>query len=173
MSWTSELGVEKPMRGPMTAPPALAAAITMLLATAALAADAPTVTHAERALSYDEPGPYPAQVLDVVWRDQSRQRDLPLRIRLPEAPGARPLVIFSHGLGGSLEGVRAWGEQWASYGLAVIHLQHPGSDQSVWQDSDNPVRDLRHAADLGQFAARVADVKFILDELQRRQAGAD
>jgi predicted dienelactone hydrolase len=57
--------------------------------------------------------------------------------------------------------------------LAVIHVQHPGSDQSVWQDSDNPVRDLRHAADLAQFAARVADVKFILDELQRRQARAD
>jgi len=160
-----------PKAGPMTARPALAVAISVL--SAALAAGAPAVAHAERALSYDEPGTYPVQVVDVVWRDESRQRDLPLRIRLPDAPGLRPLVIFSHGLGGSIEGGRAWGKHWASYGLAVIHVQHPGSDQSLWQDSNNPARDLRHAADLAQFVARVADVKFILDELQRRQARGD
>ncbi len=150
-----------------------AAAINLLLAAAALSVGAPTAASAERALSYDQPGPYSVKVLDVVWRDESRNRDLPLRIRLPEAAGPRPLVIFSHGLGGSIEGGRAWGEHWATYGFAVIHVQHPGSDQSVWQDSKDPVRGLRHAADLEQFATRVADVKFVLDELQGRQARAD
>jgi predicted dienelactone hydrolase len=96
-----------------------------------------------------------------------------MRVRLPGAPGPRPAVIFSHGLGGSVDGGRAWGERWASYGFVVIHLQHPGSDESVWRGAERPAQSLRGAASLDQYLARVADVKFVLDELQRRQQRGD
>lgn len=125
------------------------------------------------AAGYGEVGPHRVEVIDTAWTDAARNRSLPLRIRVPDAPGARPLVLFSHGLGGSVDGGRYWGEQWASHGFVVVHLQHPGSDESVWRDSARPVRDLKRAAGVEAFAARVADVMFVLDELQRRQAAGD
>ena len=124
-------------------------------------------------MGYAQPGPFRVEVIDLHWVDPARARSLPLRMRLPVAPSARPLVVFSHGLGGSVDGGRAWGEQWASHGFAVIHLQHPGSDESVWMAASNPAFALKSAADVRQFMARVQDVKFVLDELQRRQVTGD
>jgi len=130
-------------------------------------------TPAGASTPYDQAGPYTVETTDLLWTDAARQRTLPLRVRLPNAPGARPVVIFSHGLGGSVDSGRAWGERWASYGFAVIHLQHPGSDAAVWRGAEHPAQSLRSAATLDQYFARVADVKFVLDELQRRQRDAD
>lgn len=122
--------------------------------------------------AFEARGPHQAQVIDLRWTDSSRGRVLPLRLRLPDAPGPRPVILFSHGLGGSVDGGGAWGEHWASHGFLVIHLQHPGSDQAVWSGSAWPAAALRQAADVGQFLARVGDVRFVLDELaRRRQAG--
>jgi predicted dienelactone hydrolase len=73
--------------------------------------------------------------------------------------------LFSHGLGGSVEAGTVWGEAWAAAGLAVLHLQHPGSD------TDTPrggLRQLKAAASAEQLVARVLDVRFVLDELARR-----
>jgi predicted dienelactone hydrolase len=123
--------------------------------------------------TYEAPGPFRAEVHDVRWRDAGRDRELPLRIRIPDAPGLRGVVLFSHGLGGSIDGGRFWGEQWASHGFVVIHLQHPGSDESVWRDALNPGRAMRDAASVDQFIDRVIDVKFVLDELARRKLAAD
>jgi len=94
-----------------------------------------------------------------------------VRLRLPAAPGRAPVIVFSHGLGGSRAGGAEWGAHWASHGFAVIHVQHPGSDESLWKDK--PVAErlagLRSGISLQQFAARIADVKFVLDELERRR----
>ena len=122
---------------------------------------------------YEKDGPYSVETVDLVWTDAARQRPLPLRVRLPSAPGARPVVVFSHGLGGSVDGGRAWGERWASHGFVVIHMQHPGSDEAVWRLAASPAQSLRGAASLDQYLARVADVKFVLDELERRQQRGD
>ncbi|MCU0937713.1 MAG: hypothetical protein MUC86_00935 [Burkholderiaceae bacterium] len=122
---------------------------------------------------YAATGPFRVDVSDTAWTDPDRQRNLPLRVRLPEAAGARPVVLFSHGLGGSVDGGRFWGEHWASHGFVVIHLQHPGSDTAVWQDATRPARELKQAASREQFNARILDVKFVLDELQRRQRAGD
>jgi len=125
------------------------------------------------ALPQEAPGPVRAEVSDLRWTDTERNRALPLRLRLPDAPGPRPLILFSHGLGGSVDAGRLWAEHWASHGFAVIHLQHPGSDAAVWSESRQPAADLRQAADGNQFLARVGDVKFVLDELGRRQRAGD
>ena len=122
---------------------------------------------------YAASGPIQADVVDAAWTDAVRNRTLPLRVRLPDARGPRPVILFSHGLGGSVDGGRYWGEQWASHGFVVIHIQHPGSDEAVWKDAKRPARALRRAASAEQFVARVADVKFVLDELQRRQRAGD
>lgn len=114
-------------------------------------------------VSYESPGAYQARVIDEHWRDPARDRVIPLRIRVPAAPGSRPVILFSHGLGGSVDSGRSWGEHWASYGFIVIHMQHPGSDAHVWQNAQRPALALRQAASAEQYLARVNDVRFVLD----------
>lgn len=140
----------------------------VLLFTTALAAAA-----VAQPTPYELPGPYAARIVEQRWNDPGRNREISLRIRVPDAPGARPAIVFSHGLGGSVDGGRKWGEQWASHGFLVIHVQHPGSDESAWKSAANPARSMRAAASLEQFLERVRDVKFVLDELQRRQQAND
>ena len=110
-----------------------------------------------------------AAFTDFSWRDSVRGRDLPLRVRWPAGDGPCPLVLYSHGLGGSRDGGDAWGEFWAEAGLAVLHIQHPGSDSVVLRGG---LSALRAAATPQQLLARVADVRFVLDELARRAATA-
>jgi len=136
------------------------------------------------------PGPHAIEEVLQAWHDDSRQRTLPLRIVVPRpkpGPSATgeadtdgayrlPVILFSHGLGGSRDAGRAWGEHWASHGYLVIHLQHPGSDSAIWQgagDRAAMVRGLRAAMSATQFVARIEDVKFVLDALSRRVKAAD
>lgn len=114
--------------------------------------------------------PAQASVQDFHWTDASRNRTLPLRVRWPDGPGPWPLVLFSHGLGGSRDGGEAWGQAWCEAGCVVLHLQHPGSDTSVWLQGRAL---LRAAASPAQLLNRVADVHFVLDEVQRRHAAGD
>lgn len=115
------------------------------------------------------------QTCDVVWRDDARQRDVAVRIRMPDGTGPVPLVLFSHGLGGSVASGTAWGEHWARHGIAVIHLQHPGSDERVWKGVPPARRQasLRGAMSADQLVARARDVSFVLDAATTRAtAGA-
>lgn len=105
------------------------------------------------------------EVRDEDWLDQRRNRSLPVKIRVPAAPGPWPVVIFSHGLGGSREGGALWGEAWADAGYLVLHLQHPGSDLAGVR------ADRRAALAPEQVVARAEDVRFALDEMQRRRSG--
>jgi len=124
------------------------------------------------------PGPHSVATQDAEWPDARRKRVLPVRIRVPKGEaGALPVVLFSHGLGGSREGGSLWGEHWASHGYLVIHLQHPGSDESLWKakqgDANAAMDSLRSGATPGQFTLRLEDVRFALDEIARRQAAGD
>lgn len=112
-----------------------------------------------------------ADAQDLQWRDASRQRSLPLRLRLPAGEAAMPIVLFSHGLGGSVAAGTLWAQAWVRAGFAVLHLQHPGSDGELLKDDG--VRGLRQAASAEQLVARAQDVRFVLDELARRQAAGE
>ena len=45
-----------------------------------------------------------AEVRDLSAHDAARNRDIPVRIYLPSANTPAPVVLFSHGLGGSWYG---------------------------------------------------------------------
>lgn len=114
------------------------------------------------------------EVLLQTWHDAGRDRDLPVKIYRPAGAGPFPVVLFSHGLGGSREGGHLWGSYWAEHGLLAIHLQHSGSDEAVWQGaSGSRMLALKSAASVRQLQARVADVRFALDELARRKSASD
>ena len=59
---------------------------------------------------------------------------MPYLIRYPAGvTGAVPVVVFSHGLGGSRRGAVYYAEHLASHGYVVVMVQHPGSDASIWR----------------------------------------
>ena len=107
--------------------------------------------------------------LERVVIDIERTRSLPLRIYLPRDRNPAPVILFSHGLGGSRDGNAYLGTHWAASGYVVVFLQHPGSDAAVWQGVPPADRRaaLKGAADIENFIARVRDVPVVLDALER------
>ena len=105
-----------------------------------------------------------AQVCDGAIADPARDRSIPVRVRMPEAGAGRaPVILFSHGLGGSVEAGTLFAEQWAKDGFLVVHVQHPGSDQSVWQGQRGGIGRLKRAADGEQLKDRVLDMRRVAD----------
>jgi predicted dienelactone hydrolase len=141
--------------------------LAALLAAPAARADSPVPQAAASAPL--EPAGAPFTTLDFDWRDASRERVVPVRLYLPDgADAARPvpLVVFSHGIGGSRAGYSYLGRYWASQGYASLHLQHVGSDRNLW--TGNPfalATRLRDAAQDKEAIARVQDLRFALDQL--------
>jgi predicted dienelactone hydrolase len=113
-------------------------------------------------------------VLREDWLDAKRNRSVPVLIYLPtDARGPMPTVLFSHGLGGSREGYAYLGRYWAEHGYVSVHLQHQGSDETVWRGAaaGEAMRNLRQAAmRLSNFTNRPQDVSFAIDCLERLNA---
>lgn len=108
-----------------------------------------------------------APICDGRIADPARDRSIPVRVRMPEAGAARaPVIFFSHGLGGSVEGGSNYGRAWAQAGFLVVHVQHPGSDSGVWQGHANPRGKLTAAANGEQLMERVQDMRRLADALQ-------
>lgn len=111
------------------------------------------------------------EIIDDRWVHAARERTLPWRLRLPAGDEPCPLVLYSHGLGGSREGGQAWGNAWADSGIAVLHLQHPGSDIEVLRGGG--ARALQAAASADQMIERLLDLRFAINELLRRAGGGE
>lgn len=156
---------------PERRPPPIALAFALLAAGWLAACAAPTSRPSEAgaaAAAAMEAAPDVA-ALDLEWHDPSRDRTVPVRLYLPDAaPGERvPLVVFSHGLGGSRAGYAHLGRHWASEGFASLHVQHPGSDRALWR-GDGPfalLRNVQAAASTGHAIDRARDLSFALDAL--------
>jgi pimeloyl-ACP methyl ester carboxylesterase len=105
-------------------------------------------------------------------RDEGRRRDVPIKLYAPEAgAGPFPVILFSHGLGSSRQGYSFLGREWASRGYVSIHLQHVASDSEVLR-TRGLLAIYRAAFDAAEYADRSFDIRFVLDELGRRQGAA-
>jgi predicted dienelactone hydrolase len=107
--------------------------------------------------------------VEADWLDTERDRPVPVRLYRPAAAARAapvPLVLFSHGLGGSRRGYSYLGSHFAHNGMASLHVQHVGSDRGLWGGSpfDLATR-LRTAAQEGEAIDRVADLRFALDRM--------
>ena len=113
--------------------------------------------------------------IDVDWLDSERDRLVPARLYMPlnaVLPSSTPLVLFSHGIGGSRLGYSYLGTYWASRGFASLHVQHIGSDRSIWFGNPfNLVSRLQEAAQEKEAIARVHDLRFALTRLLETPIG--
>lgn len=118
-------------------------------------------------LAYDplETGPAPSvEEFEITVSDS---RTIPVHIFLPAEPVQAPVILFSHGLGGSRQGSNYLGQHWSSCGYVTVFLQHPGSDRSIWEGK-KPMeirRAMKAAASGEQFQNRISDVTATLDQL--------
>ena len=116
--------------------------------------------------------------INLDWADAARSRLVPAKLYLPTTHNAHvpdtarattgklPLVVFSHGIGGSRDGYSYLGSYFAAQGFASLHVQHVGSDRQLW--FGNPLGllfRLTSAAQESEALARVKDVGFALDQL--------
>jgi dienelactone hydrolase len=110
------------------------------------------------------------------WFDSKRQRRVPAKLYLPAAEaaaGSLPLVVFSHGIGGSRDGYSYLGRYFAAHGYGSLHVQHVGSDRQLW--FGNPFTlsaRLRDAAQDSEALNRVQDLRYSLDKILAAQEGA-
>jgi len=109
------------------------------------------------------------RMLDLDWIDAKRSRPVPSRLYIPQQTGSSqrvPLVVFSHGLGGSRAGYSYFGIHLADSGIASLHPQHVGSDNALWWG--NPlglVERLQSAAKETEARSRALDIHFSLDQM--------
>ena len=103
------------------------------------------------------------------WTDDARKRDVPVKIYYPKTgDGPFPVIVMSHGLGGSRDGYEFLGRHWASHGYVSVHVQHRGSDSEVWKGTAQPMQALRRAAaNPANAVNRPADVTFAINQVEK------
>lgn len=84
---------------------------------------------------------------------------------LPSGPGKAPVVVYSHGGGGSRESGTQYGEHLASHGVGSLHLQHIGSDRDAFRSDPRQIAQAATEPSLGK--PRFDDVAFAVQELRR------
>ena len=110
---------------------------------------------------------YHVTVSDSNWFDATRHRSIPVKIYRPTQPQEKcPVIVFSHGLGGSNEKCAYLGQAWASQGFVSVHVQHLGIDDQVWKGKIRPLKELKDVYSqhwTGRTQAN--DIRFVLNVL--------
>lgn len=119
---------------------------------------APTTVTATVLDAWQQTGRHPiGELKHTVLRDEARAKDLQVRVTYPTTAGLFPVIIWSHGAGGSKEAYSPLTQHWARHGYVVIQATHFDS------------RKLGNRQGLtglfGKFADRPKDVSFLLDQL--------
>lgn len=134
-------------------------------------ASKPAVPKAQSADGYKlADGPHAVtEVPDLVLHDAKRDKDLHLRIFYPEGPGPFPVIVFSHGAGGSQACCDSLTRHWASHGYVTLQPTH---QDSVSQRRGAGETDPRLLAAVKEalnnpalWQSRAEDISFVLDSL--------
>lgn len=114
------------------------------------------------------------EINGLVVKDAAREREIPIKVYLPEGSGPFPVIVYSHGLGGDKDGKVYLGRFWASHGYAGIWMTHYGSDSSVWRAAGSLQKGLdalrRSASQPKTQMDRPQDVTRVLDALDEIMA---
>lgn len=112
-------------------------------------------------------------IYNLTVHDPTRDRAIPVRIAHSARRRPMPVILFSHGLGGSRHGPAFLERSWRARSYVTVFLQHPGSDDVVWRDAPAGERmsALRAAGTPGELVHRMRDVVAVLDALAAGPVG--
>lgn len=117
-----------------------------------------------------DPGPYTvSEVEDLVLHDANRGKDLHVRIFYPTTARKFPVVIFSHGTGGSQNCCDGLTRHWASYGYVTIQPTHDDSAAQRRNQGEENIRFMQAVRDAlkkpALWESRPLDISYVLDAL--------
>ncbi len=117
-----------------------------------------------------EPGPYAvSEVEDLVLHDAKRDKDLHMRIFYPNDAGKNPVIVFSHGAGGSQTCCDGLTHHWASYGYVTIQPTHDDSAVQRRNQGEENIRFIQAVRDAlkkpALWESRPLDISYVLDVL--------
>lgn len=108
-----------------------------------------------------------AEIIDDTVYDAGRDRNIPVLIYPSESSGSAPVILFSHGLGGTRFTAVYLLEQWSARGYTVVSMQHAGSDEAIFNvPASQVLESFTSAASLENSIARIEDVSAVLDQLE-------
>ncbi|MEB3288635.1 MAG: alpha/beta fold hydrolase [Leptolyngbya sp.] len=121
-----------------------------------------------------QPGPHGSRQRSLQLTDPARNRTIPVEVVVPEdlatLPGPIPVVVISHGLGDSPSSFLDIAAHAASHGIVAVLPEHIGSNFTQQQAMLSGMA--RENFLPQEFLDRPLDVRFVLDELSRRNADA-
>jgi predicted dienelactone hydrolase len=114
------------------------------------------------------PGPATVETREIVLHDLARHKDVPVKVLFPrEISGHTPVIIFSHGAGGSKDSYSGLTRHWASYGYIVLQPNHADSvaeQRAEGNQSFNMLTALKVALkDENAWQNRPRDITFVID----------
>jgi predicted dienelactone hydrolase len=126
-------------------------------------------------------GPFETDVAsDIVLHDAQRNKDLHVKVTFPKADGKFPVIVFSHGFGGSKDTYGSLTEYWAARGYVTLQPTH--DDSIAKRKADGEIHGMLQGfstlrediADPVAWRNRAGDVSFVIDsleEIERRVPG--
>src|SRR5262245_46918034 len=116
-------------------------------------------------------GPFAVETIDQTLHDQRRNKDLPVRVLVPRAGGPFPVIVFSHGAGGSGQNYFPLTGYWATHGYVVIQPTHNDSIALRRQKGESLPSGPRDLIDEYRFNSddwgnRALDISLALDSLK-------
>ncbi|MCB9977009.1 MAG: hypothetical protein H6858_05390 [Rhodospirillales bacterium] len=117
-----------------------------------------------------EAGPYKVLMKRGVFTDAARgDREIPFKFYAPvdHDLDRYPLILWSHGFGGNADGAGFISRYLASYGYAIAHLTHRGTDSSLWEGKPGHPWDILRQVKIPREMTfdRMRDVPFFLNQL--------
>jgi len=118
-----------------------------------------------------QPGPYTvSEVEDLVLHDAKRGKELHVRIFYPNAAKIYPVIVFSHGAGGSQSCCDGLTRHWASYGYVTIQPTHDDSAVQRRNQGEENISFLQAVRDALKkptlWESRPVDISYVLDALR-------
>jgi predicted dienelactone hydrolase len=154
--------------GNLATNPALTPPATLKPAVAAFGTPIPPTTEAN---GYKlEAGPYTVtEVEDLVLHDMNRNKDLHVRIFYPNDAGKYPVIVFSHGAGGSQTCCDGLTRHWATFGYVTIQPTHDDSAVQRRNQGEENIRFMQAVRDAlkkpALWESRPRDISYLIDAL--------
>ena len=142
--------------------------LTPCVACADRPANLPTSRPTTRPAAYGLAVPHVVRTGEASWKDKARDRVVPVNIYAPDAaklPGPLPVVILSHGLGGSKDANLIYlAKHLAASGYIAVTVTHAGSDTEVGLKGGREGL-LKALVDPDNLLNRPADISFVIDRM--------
>jgi predicted dienelactone hydrolase len=110
-----------------------------------------------------------AEVPDIVLQDVKREKYLHVRVFYPQEPGPYPVIVFSHGAGGSQSCCEGLTRHWATYGYVTLQPTHDDSTVQRRKAGEEDINFLVAVRDAlkkpALWLSRPKDISFVLDSL--------